>query len=216
MNNAAAPENVPHCGRQRGVLGGAPSRSPAAAAPDQTHTKAPFAMADEGNILTDVNTDPLPNGEDTSPAAGMISQYIKDMSVENPNAPRAYQWADAPAIDLQLNIGAQPVSDEVHEVELKITVTAKAEQGNLYIVELAYCGLVGMRNLADEQAHAFLYAEAPRLLFPFARRVIADATRDLGYQPLMLDPIDFNGLYMQRIQQAVAAGDAAAAPEADA
>lgn len=173
-------------------------------------------MADEGNILTDVNPDPLPNGADTAPAAGMISQYIKDLSVENPNAPHAYQWADAPAIDLQLNIGAQPISDEVHEVELKVTVTAKAEQGNLYIVELAYCGLIGMRNLPDDQAHAFLYAEAPRLLFPFARRVVADATRDLGYQPLMLEPIDFNGLYIQRIQQQAAAGDAAAAPAADA
>lgn len=173
-------------------------------------------MADEGNILTDVNPDPLPNGADTAPAAGMISQYIKDLSVENPNAPHAYQWTDAPQIDLQLNIGAQPVNEEVHEVELKITVTAKAEKGNFYIVELAYCGLIGMRNLPDEQAHAFMYAEAPQLLFPFARRVIADATRDLGYQPLMLDPIDFKGLYIQRIQaQAVGVAEAGA-PVADA
>ena len=173
-------------------------------------------MADEGNILTDLNPEPLPNGADTAPAAGMISQYIKDLSVENPNAPHSYQWTDAPHIDLQLNIGAQPVSDEVHEVELKITVTAKAEKGNFYIVELAYCGLIGMRNLPDEQAHAFLYAEAPQLLFPFARRVIADATRDLGYQPLMLDPIDFRGLYVQRLQQQAASGAEAGAPAADA
>lgn len=173
-------------------------------------------MADEGNILTDVNPDPLPNGADTTPAAGMISQYIKDMSVENPNAPHAFQWNEAPQIDLQLNIGAQPVSEEVHEVELKINVTAKTDKGNVYLVELAYCGLVGMRNLPDEQAHAFLYAEAPRILFPFARRVIADATRDLGFQPLLLDPIDFNGLYFQRLQQQAAAGGEAGAPAADA
>ncbi|WP_324261591.1 protein-export chaperone SecB [Altererythrobacter sp. H2] len=173
-------------------------------------------MADEGDILTDINPDPLPNGADTTPAAGLISQYIKDLSVENPNAPQAYQWTEAPQIDLQLNIGAQPVSDEVHEVELKITVTAKAQQGNFYIVELAYCGLVGMRNLPDEQAHAFLYAEAPRILFPFARRIVADATRDLGYQPLLLDPIDFNGLYFQRIQEQAAAAGGAGAPAAEA
>lgn len=173
-------------------------------------------MADEGNILTDVNPDPLPNGADTAPAAGMISQYIKDLSVENPNAPHAYQWAEPPQIDLQLNIGANPVNEEVHEVELKITVTAKADQGNFYIVELAYCGLIGMRNLPDDQAHAFLYAEAPQLLFPFARRVIADATRDLGYQPLLLDPIDFRGLYAQRIQQQAAGLTEAGAPVADA
>jgi len=96
-------------------------------------------------------------------------------------------------------------------------VTARAEQGNVYLIELAYCGLVGMRNLPDEQAHAFLYAEAPRILFPFARRVVADASRDLGYQPLMLDPIDFNGLYFQRLQQqAEAQGAQGEAPAADA
>ena len=205
MNNAGAAENVPHCGGLRAVLGGAPNPAARRGGPIQTKAKAPHIMADEGNILTDLNAEPLANGADTAPAAGMISQYIKDMSVENPNAPHAYQWPDAPQIDLQLNIGAQPISEEVHEVELKITVTAKAEQGNFYIVELAYCGLVGMRNLPDDQAHAFLYAEAPRILFPFARRVIADATRDLGFQPLMLEPIDFNGLYLQRIQQAAAA-----------
>ena len=175
-------------------------------------------MADEGDILTDINSEPLPNGADTSPAAGIISQYIKDLSVENPNAPTSYQWQDQPQIDLQLNIGANPVSDEVHEVELKLNVTARVDQGNIYLIELSYCGLVGMRNLPDEQAHAFLYAEAPRILFPFARRVVADASRDLGYQPLMLDPIDFNGLYFQRLQQQAQAqgtqGDAPPAADA--
>ena len=158
-------------------------------------------MADEGDILTDLNMDPAPNGADTSPVAGIISQYVKDLSVENPNAPASFQYTDQPQIDLQFNIAASPVNDEVHEVELKINVTAKAEQGNVYIVELAYCGLVGMRNMPEEQMHAFMYAEGPRLLFPFARRVIADATRDAGFQPLMLDPVDFNGLYMQQLQQ---------------
>ncbi len=163
-------------------------------------------MADEGDVLTDLNmkpapNGPVPNGEDTQPVAGIVSQYIKDMSVENPNAPESYQWTDQPQIDLQFNIGAVPVSDEVHEVELKINVTAKAEKGNVYLIELSYCGLVGMRNLPDEQMHAFMYAEAPRILFPFARRIIADATRDAGFQPLMLDPIDFNGLYIQQLQR---------------
>lgn len=157
-------------------------------------------MADEGDVLTDLNTDPVPNGEDTSPAAGIISQYVKDLSVENPNAPDSFSYSDKPQIDLQFNIGARPVGGDAHEVELKVNVTAKAEQGNVYIVELAYCGLAVMRNLPDEQMHAFMYAEAPRLLFPFARRVIADATRDAGFQPLVLDPIDFNGLYMQQLQ----------------
>jgi preprotein translocase subunit SecB len=108
------------------------------------------------------------------------------------------------------------VNEEVHEVELKIKVGAKADEGDLYLIEVAYCGLVGLRNLPDEHAHAFLYAEAPRILFPFARRVIADATRDLGFQPLMVDPIDFNGLYVQQLQrraeEQAAAGDALQTP----
>ncbi|MDZ4369470.1 MAG: protein-export chaperone SecB, partial [Afipia sp.] len=112
-------------------------------------------MADEGDVITDLNMNPAPNGEDTQPVAGIISQYIKDLSVENPNAPASYQWTDQPQIDLQFNIGATPVSDQIHEVELKVNVTAKAEQGNAYLIELSYCGLVGMRNLPDEQMHAF-------------------------------------------------------------
>jgi preprotein translocase subunit SecB len=153
-------------------------------------------MADEGNIISNLN---LGNGEDTSPAAGLISQYVKDLSVENPNAPQSFQWQDPPQLDVQFNIGAQAVEGEVHEVELKLVVTAKAQAGTAYVVDLAYCGLIGMRNLEEPQMHAFLYAEAPRLLFPFARRVLADAVRDAGYAPLVLDPIDFNGLYMQQL-----------------
>src|SRR5690606_4256468 len=115
-------------------------------------------------------------------------------------------------LDVQFNIGARQINAEVTEVELKVSVTAKVPAGHAYLVDLAYCGLVGLRNLTDEQKHAFTYAEAPRILFPFARRVIADAVRDAGFAPLMLDPIDFNGLYMQQLQQRQAqeaAGDQA-------
>lgn len=166
-------------------------------------------MADEG-VLTDLdNADNAgannggagANGADNNPAAGIISQYVKDLSVENPNAPACYQWQDQPQVDLQFNIAANKVSDEVHEVELKVNITAKGNSGEFYILELAYCGLVGMRNIPDDQAHAFLYAEAPRLIFPFARRIISDAVQDAGFPPLVLDPIDFNGLYIQQLQQ---------------
>lgn len=158
-------------------------------------------MAEEGDILTDLNMDSAANGADTSPAAGIISQYVKDLSVENPNAPACFQWQEQPNMDIQFNIGATAINDEVHEVELKITATNKVASGTIYVVDLSYCGLIGMRNLPEEQAHAFLYAEAPRILFPFARRVISDAVRDAGFSPLLLDPIDFNGLYVQQLQQ---------------
>ncbi|MEM1051228.1 MAG: protein-export chaperone SecB [Pseudomonadota bacterium] len=156
-------------------------------------------MADEGDVLTNLNNAGA-NGADNLPAAGIITQYVKDLSVENPNSPDVYQWTDQPKVDVQFNIGADPKGDEVHEVELKINISANGEQGAAYIIELSYCCLVGIRNIPEEQAHAFLYAEAPRIMFPFARRVVADAVRDAGFPPLMIDPIDFNGLYVQQLQ----------------
>jgi preprotein translocase subunit SecB len=95
-------------------------------------------MADEGDVLTDLNLDPAGSGEglggngaDNSPVAGILSQYVKDLSVENPNAPACFQWQSAPNIDLQFNIAAQQINDEVHEVELKIKVTSKVAEGDL-------------------------------------------------------------------------------------
>jgi preprotein translocase subunit SecB len=168
-------------------------------------------MADEGNVIADLNLGAVGNGEDNAPAAGIISQYVRDLSVENPNAPESFQWEEAPQMDVQFNIGSRKIGDEVDEVELKIVITAKTDQGTAYIVDLAYCGLIGMRNLDEAQMHAFTFAETPRILFPFARRVIADAVRDAGYPPLMLEPLDFNGLYMQQLaaQQQAADGDVA-------
>ena len=174
-------------------------------------------MSDDGNIITDLGLEgPQPNGADTGPAVGIINQYIKDLSVENPNAPESFQWNDAPQIDVQFNIGAREMSDEVSEIELKISINSKSPQGTQFIVDLAYCGLVGMRNLEDAQKHAFTYAEAPRLLFPFARSVIANAVRDAGFQPLLLEPIDFNGIYVAQLaaQQGDDLGEIAPAGEA--
>lgn len=172
-------------------------------------------MADEGDVLTDLDGNPAaPNGADNQPTAGIISQYVKDLSVENPNAPDVYSWEEQPKIDLQFNIGADKVNEEIHEVELKINLTASAQKGNIYLIELSYCALVGLRNMPDEAAHAFLFAEAPRILFPFARRIVADAVRDAGFQPMMLDPIDFNGLYAQQLLAKQAEGGADGVPAA--
>jgi preprotein translocase subunit SecB len=154
-------------------------------------------MAEEG---TPSAANPqVANGADNLPVAGLLSQYVKDLSVENPHAPESFGWASQPQMDVQFNIAARKINEEVTEVELKVTATAKTDQGVAYIVDLAFCGLVGMRNMPEEQMHAFTYAEAPRILFPFARRVIADAVRDAGFAPLLLDPIDFNGLYVQQL-----------------
>ena len=161
-------------------------------------------MADETSDT--VTTTPQPNGADTGPAIGLISQYVKDLSFENPNAPACYQWQSVPQVDVQFNISSTPLGDEVHETVLKIEISSKRPEGTDFIVDLSYAGLFGVRNVAEDQVHAFMFAEAPRIIFPFARRIIADAVRDGGFAPLLLEPIDFNGLYLaQRDQMAAQA-----------
>ena len=155
-----------------------------------------------------VTTEPMSNGEDTGPAAGLLSQYVKDLSFENPNAPQVYQWQGTPKIDVQFNIGSQKVGEDVFEVALKVEITAKGDDANAgggtaFAVELVYAGLFALRNIPDEHLQPFLLAEAPRILFPFARRVIADAVQDGGFAPLYLEPIDFAGLYAAQEQQQI-------------
>ncbi|MEP7349438.1 MAG: protein-export chaperone SecB [Sphingorhabdus sp.] len=166
---------------------------------------------EEGNIVSEAIK---ANGEDTMPQVGMLNQYIKDLSVENPQAPMSFNWDVLPQIDVQVNIQVNAVSDEVHEVALKLAVKAESDNGVHFSVELDYGTLFGMRNVSEEQAHPFLFGEAPRLMFPFARRVVADAVRDAGYPPLVLEPIDFNSLYMQQLAQAQALAEEQPAGEA--
>ena len=146
--------------------------------------------------------------EDNQPQVGVIAQYVKDLSFENPNAPAVYQWQGQPQMDVQFNIGSQLVGPDVHEVVLKVEIAAKAAEGTAFQLDLLYGGLFALRNLPEEQLQPFLLAEAPRILFPFARRIISEATIDAGFPPLLLDPIDFGSLYMQRAaqQQAEASG----------
>ena len=154
--------------------------------------------------------EPLANGEDTAPQVGVLSQYVKDFSFENPNAPAIYQSQTPPAIDVQFNIGSGKVGEDVYEVVLKIEVRAQAESQVAFLVDLSYAGLFGLRNIPEDQMDPFLLGEAPRILFPFARRILADAIRDGGFPPLLLEPIDFGGIYMaQRAQQALEAGQEA-------
>ena len=153
---------------------------------------------DENNDMT--MTDGGGNGEDNAPAVGLLSQYVKDLSFENPNAPAVYQSQTAPSIDVQFNIGTNQVNDDVHEVTLKIDVRAEVENQVAFIVDLSYSGIFGLRNVPEEHMQPFLLGEAPRLLFPFARRVLADTVRDGGFPPLLLEPIDFGQLYLQQAE----------------
>ena len=135
------------------------------------------------------------------------AQYVKDLSFENPNAPTSLQNAAGakPGIEVGVNVGVRRMGDEVYEVELKISAHASNELADgktqaAFVVELAYGALFGIRNVGEEALRPFLLVQAPTLLFPFARRIIADATRDGGFPPLLLEPINFEALY--RAQQA--------------
>jgi preprotein translocase subunit SecB len=137
-----------------------------------------------------------------APQVGVLAQYVKDLSFENPNAPRSLQTlAQAqPQIEVNVNVNARKLGDDVYEVDLKIEVGAKQGTDIAFMVDLLYAGLFGVRNLPEENLEAFLIVSAPTLLFPYARRVISDATRDGGFPPLLLEPVDFAALYMSQRQ----------------
>jgi preprotein translocase subunit SecB len=137
--------------------------------------------------------------ETAAASVAINGQYVKDLSFENPNAPMSLvQPKTAPKIEVNLNLEAKAMPDNVFEVTLQITAKASAEENSLFVVELAYAGLFTLTNIPDDQRELVLLIHCPSILFPFARRVLSDATRDGGFQPLMLDPIDFAALYQQR------------------
>jgi len=118
------------------------------------------------------------NGNDTAPQVGVISQYVKDLSFENPNAPAVYQWQSQPKIEVDFNIGSSKLSDEIFEVVLRIEVRATADGQTAFAVDLMYAGLIGIRNVVEGDIQAFLLAEAPRILFPFARHIVAQTVQE--------------------------------------
>jgi preprotein translocase subunit SecB len=139
------------------------------------------------------------SGGEDGPQIAILTQYIKDLSVESPNSPAVFQWQVQPQVDVQFNINVNNVSDEVHEVILKVNVGARSENGAHFLIDLSYAGLIGLRNLPEDAIGPFLLIEAPRLLFPFVRQVVADAVQQTGFPPLLLEPIDFGAVYMQQL-----------------
>jgi preprotein translocase subunit SecB len=153
------------------------------------------------------------SGENSNePQVSILAQYIKDLSVENPSAPQVFSWQVQPSLDVQFNIAVNPAAENVHEVVLKIEISARSENGPHFVVDLSYAGLFGLRNMPEEALQPYILIEAPRLLFPFARQIIAEAISNTGFPPLLLDPIDFTGAYMAQLQQQQATGEAQPEP----
>ena len=163
-------------------------------------------MADDDSNATGNGSD----GSANEPQAATLAQYIKDLSVESPSAPQVFQWQEQAALDVNFNLNVEPVSDEVNEVMLKIEVRAQSQSGVHFLVDLSFAGLFGLRNFPQEAMGPFLLIEAPRLLFPFARQIISESVQNMGFPPLLLEPIDFAAAYVAQVQAAQQQGEAGA------
>jgi len=149
-------------------------------------------------------------GEQTAQPAGgavpqlnVLAQYIKDFSFENPNAPRSLQPSQQqPSINLQINVNANSLAANDIEVELKIEGKADLAGSVLFAFDLVYAGVFRIQNVPQNDVHPIVMIECPRILFPFAREIVAAAVRNGGFPPLMIDPIDFVGLYRQKVAEA--------------
>ncbi len=138
------------------------------------------------------------------PQLNVLAQYIKDFSFENPNAPRSLAPSETqPTINIQINVGVGQLAPTDYEVSVKLE--GKAESLNpttlLFAFDLTFSGVFRVQNVPQEQLHPVLMIECPRLLFPFAREIIATSVRGGGFPPLLLDPVDFVALYQQRMAQ---------------
>lgn len=166
--------------------------------------------------MAEQETNPVTNGSGDSnsgevgdqPQISILAQYVKDLSVENPSAPAVFQWQEQAALDVQFNIQVEKIAEDVHEVTLKIDVSAKSGQGVHFVIDLAYSGLFGIRGVPEEALGPFLLIEAPRLIFPFARQIISESVSNAGFPPLLLDPIDFGAAYMAQLQAVQQQGEA--------
>ena len=137
-----------------------------------------------------------------APQLNVLAQYVKDLSFENPNAPRSLQTQQAqPQINIQINVNAKPLADSDYEVELKIEGRAEVTSLLMFSFELLYAGVFRIVNVPQENLHAIVMIECPRLLFPFARELIATAVRNGAFPPLMIDPVDFVSLYRQKMAE---------------
>jgi preprotein translocase subunit SecB len=145
--------------------------------------------------------DQAPQG--AGPQLSVLAQYTKDFSFENPNAPRSLQPSQQqPSINLQINVNANTLAGNDVEVELKIDGKAEVGDTVLFAFDLVYAGVFRIQNVPQNELHPVIMIECPRLLFPFARELVASAVRNGGFPPLMIDPIDFVGLYRQKIAEA--------------
>ena len=150
--------------------------------------------------MTNGNGAPLENS--APPQLNVLAQYIKDLSFENPNSPNSLAAQDKqPSINIQINVTATAVAENDYEVALTIEGKGENESFLLFGFELVYAGVFRIQNVQQENLHPLIMIECPRLLVPFAREIVASSVRNGGFPPLMLDPVDFVGLYRSNMER---------------
>ncbi|MFZ4542203.1 MAG: protein-export chaperone SecB [Rickettsiales bacterium] len=147
-------------------------------------------------------TEAPPQAAADKAAIFLRAQYIKDLSFENPRAPASiFSLREAPQMDVSINLGAQRLDEKVFELSIHIATRAIADKTTVFLCDVVYAGVLEMQGIPDDALESTIFIQGAQLLYPFARRVIADLTRDGGFPPLQLDPMDFVALYHQRAPQ---------------
>lgn len=153
-------------------------------------------------------TPPSPQGPtdgqplENLPSLTVLAQYLKDLSFENPHAPGSFTQSATPKIDVNVDVQGRSIGENQYEVELSASARAKRDEQAVFVVEASYAGVFEIKNLPPEQLEMAMLVECPRLLFPFMRQIIADATRNGNFPPLMLEPIDFMGIFIANKERA--------------
>jgi len=149
-----------------------------------------------------------------APSMNLVGQYIRDLSFENPGAPGSLLAGGAnPAFNVSISTSVKQQNEEIYAVELTLNAKANRDETVLFNVELVYGGIFRLKGFAKEHMLPLLFIECPRMLFPFARQIIADATRNGGFPPLMIDPIDFAQMFQQRMAAERTRAASAPAPQ---
>ena len=144
--------------------------------------------------------------ENAQPVFSIEKLYVKDLSIEVPNAPEIFLEREQPQVEIQLNTAGRAVGEGVYEVVLTVTVTAKMGDKTVFLVEVGQAGIFRIQNVPEEQIEPLIAVACPNILFPYAREVVSDAVTRAGFSPVVLQPVNFEGMYMQRLQQAEQAG----------
>ena len=143
--------------------------------------------------------------QDEQPVFGIEKLYIKDLSIEVPHAPEIYLERETPQVEIQLGTAGRGLGDGAYEVVLTVTVTAKLEDKTVFLVESGQAGIFRIVNVPDEQVEPLIAVACPNILFPYAREAVSDAVTRAGFAPIVLQPVNFEAMYMQRLQEQASA-----------